>query len=404
MYKTILIVVLCLLGIFIHPFDPGLLDFIYRFIVFSLIVYLVYNIYRLPAEESEETPTITQSISTVVPDIFEIKSDWKVMELIDNDKRTIQFLKDQFDLLSSFVFPDNGWIFYRDQSLIKVIHQKTFIDLINPEFNDHFTISGLIQILDDKNDIIIENNIDKTRNLLPFYENIDYAAASFLGLSINVQNDEKLFFVFDSQHTEHFNREDIPLFSKLTENTSIWILNRVKAYTLFGDLKDQTNLLDFAKDLNSIKTISASLERFSLLISDEFEATRLTVSTLRKENSTGVIKKVVGQKDDFEENIEFPLDEGLTGWIMSKNKPYLIEDLEKGEYFIPRYNKNEKTNSGLRSFLGLPIEANDHIFGAITLEHRLPNKYSEKDKERLKNIVDIFSTSFLRFTSSKISS
>jgi len=403
MYKIILIVVLCLLGIFIHPFDPGLLDFIYRFIVFSSIVYLVYNIYRLPAEEAEETIATNQLVPTAVSDIFEIKSDWKLMELLNNDERTSQFLKDQFDLLASLVFPDNGWIFNRDQSKIKVIHQKTFMDQTVTDLKDQYAISGLIQILDDKNEIIIENNIDKTRNLLPFYEDIDYAPASFIGLPINIQNDEKLFIIFDSHNTEHFNREDITLFSKLVENTSIWILNRVKAYTLFRDLKDQTNLLNFAKDLNSIKTISASLERFSLLISDEFEATRLTISTLRKENNTGIIKMVIGQKDDFEENTEFPLDEGLTGWIMSKNKPYLIEDLEKGEYFIPRYNKNEKTNSGLRSFLGLPIEANDHIFGAVTLENRLPNKYSEKDKKRLKNIVDIFSTSFLRFTSSKIS-
>jgi signal transduction protein with GAF and PtsI domain len=101
------------------------------------------------------------------------------------------------------------------------------------------------------------------------------------------------------------------------------------------------------------------------------------------------------------ENVTFPLDEGLTGWIISKNKPYLIEDLEKGEYFIPRYNKNEKSNLGLRSFLGVPIEADDQVFGSVSLEHRLANKYNENDKKRIKHFVDIFSTTFLRSSSKK---
>lgn len=401
MYKTVLIVVLCLLGIFIHPFDPGLLDFVYRFIIFSVIVYLVYHLFHLPSQPVDETSTISQHIPAEFPDIFNLKGEWELSELIQNDERTNHFLKDQFDLFISFVFPDHGWIFYRDKDQLKVIHQRTFNDNGISDINDHYPVSGLLQILDEKNDILIENNIDKTKNLLPFYQDIDYAAASFLGLPLTVFTDEKLFFIFDSHHPEHFNREDLNLFSKLIENTGIWILNRVKAYSLFGELKEQTKLLHFATDLNSCKTISLSLDNFCLFISEEFEATRLTVSTLRKENNVGVIKKVIGQRDDFEENTEFPLDEGLTGWIMSKNKPYLIEDLEKGEYFIPRYTKKEKSNSGLRSFLGLPIEANDYIFGSVTLEHRTPHKYLEKDKERLKNIVDIFSTSFLRFTSSK---
>jgi GAF domain-containing protein len=74
----------------------------------------------------------------------------------------------------------------------------------------------------------------------------------------------------------------------------------------------------------------------------------------------------------------------------------LIDDLEKGEYFIPRYSKNEKTNFGFRSFLGVPIIAEDHIFGAVTLEHRRPNKFGDTDKRKIQEFVDTFSTTFLR--------
>ena len=90
------------------------------------------------------------------------------------------------------------------------------------------------------------------------------------------------------------------------------------------------------------------------------------------------------------------MDQGLTGWVIEKNKPYLIEDLEKGEYFIPRYTKEEKTNHGLRSFLVMPFEANGKVYGSLTLEHKIPQKYTEKDKHHLQQIISIFNTTYLR--------
>ncbi len=397
MYKTILIVALCLIGIFVHPFDPGIIDFIYRFIVFSIIVYLIYNIYQQTREsETEPIESFIKPVPAPIKDEFKISDEWHLDELIVGDERTKNYLIDQFDILTGLIFPDSGWIFYKDGDKITVVTHKSLSDQPVPDIQKNYPISGLIQILDEKDNIVIENNIDIADNLLPFYKDIDYSVKSFIGIPITLQNREKIFFVFDSHHTEHFNQEDISLFTKLAENTCIWVLNRVNAYALLSNIKNQTKLLDFSKDLNSSKTINSAIEKFALLISNEFEATRLTISLFKKDKNIGVIKKVIGQKDDFEENMEFTLDEGLTGWIISKQKPYLIEDLEKGDYFIPRYSKDEKTNFGFRSFLGVPIMADDQIFGAVTLEHRLANKFIENDKGKIKDFVDIFSTTFLR--------
>jgi signal transduction protein with GAF and PtsI domain len=148
--------------------------------------------------------------------------------------------------------------------------------------------------------------------------------------------------------------------------------------------------------LNGCKTISIAIEKLAKKISEEFEATRLTIATVRPNTNVAVIKKVIGQENDFKENFEFPLDEGLTGWVISKNKPYIIDDLEKGEYFIPRYNKDEKSNYGFRSFLGIPIKVEEKIFGAITLEHYITRKYGESEKVNLQRYIEIFSTTFLR--------
>ena len=132
-------------------------------------------------------------------------------------------------------------------------------------------------------------------------------------------------------------------------------------------------------------------------ISKYFEASRLTISVIRSESGKGVIKKVIGQQDEFMENKEFLLDEGLTGWIINKQKPYLIDDLEKGEYFIPRYSKDEKSNFGLRSFLGIPIVNDKLSYGALTLEHQLPKKYSKRDQLKIEKYIDIFNSYYSRY-------
>jgi transcriptional regulator with GAF, ATPase, and Fis domain len=398
MIRIISIIILALLGIFIHPFAPGTIDFIYRFIIFAVITYITYTSLRATTVLPNDVPEQEFSVKAADNKLeFEFKEDWNFEDLLQNDERTYLYLKDQFDILASMLFPDNGWIFYKkDVKVLKKIFNKTFSDNIPQTDSDEFEMVGLMEILDEKNEVLLENNLDKEANLLNFYLNQDYKAVSFIGIPVEIFGQEKIYIVFDSQNKEHFNREDQVIINKLRENIQVFILNRVKAYSLLNAVKEKENLLEFAQELNGSRTVSMAIEKMVAQLSKEFEASRLTVSLMSQKSDVGIIKKVVGQKDDFIENHEFSLEEGLTGWVMSKNKPYLIDDLEKGEYFIPRYTKTEKTNFGLRSFIGVPIENEGDVFGALTLEHRITNKYGEKDKEKLKNYIKIFATTFLR--------
>lgn len=397
MLKTVLIVALCLIGIFIHPFDPGVLDFIYRFIVFGAIVYLVYDVYRRSEEgvNPSSSPSIAPS-RPPVEDPIEISDHWHLASFVDNDERTLHYLIDQFDILASLLFPDNGWICYKNGAELSVLHYRFFSDQVVGEVEYKYPLSGLIQILDEKDGIVLENNLDKSESLIPFYRGTEYHAVSFIGLPVKLHEKDKLFFIFDSANSAQFNKDDITLLAKLLEGISNWLSNRTKAVSLYSELNTANKFLSFATHLNSSKSIATAIDRLCELISKEFEASRLTVSLRRRNEEKAVIKKVIGQKDEFDESFEFNFDEGLTGWVISKNKPYLIEDMEKGEYFIPRYTKTEKTNFGLRSFLGVPLAGDDYTFGALTLEHRMANKYTDSDKQKIRRIVEIFSSTFLR--------
>jgi transcriptional regulator with GAF, ATPase, and Fis domain len=206
-----------------------------------------------------------------------------------------------------------------------------------------------------------------------------------------------LFFLFDAKEKQHFNPEDRNIIINIGDGISTFIANRLMAYDLLERNKEGKRLLSFSKELNGCTTIAQAIDVLAMEISKYFEASRLTISTVRTESGKGIIKKVIGQQDEFMENKEFVLDEGLTGWVVSKQKPYLIEDLEKGEYFIPRYSKDEKSNFGLRAFLGIPIVNEQISYGAVSLEHQLPKKYSKKDQLRVEKFVDIFSSLYARY-------
>lgn len=395
MIKHYLTVFLILTGIFIHPFQSGVVDFIFRFVLFSVIVYLL--IFKKNSEHESDnrsrpspgkigTDPGTMAMSENIPDIFEY--------ILKNDKIMFEYLIHQFQIIDGIVFSDNGYLLtYDSKSRITIYHQKT----INQSEIDNYPLTGLLQLVDKKNDVLIENNLISDENLVNYLSVPDYNPGSFMGLPIAIREGKKLFFLFDAREKQHFNPEDRKIIKNIGNGVGTFIANRLNAVTLLEQVKENESLLLFSKSLIGCGTISAAIEVLAMQISKCFEASRLTICTVRSETGKGIIKKVIGQQDEFSENKEFTLDEGLTGWVISKQKPYLIEDLEKGEYFIPRYSKQEKSNYGLRSFLGIPIMNENVAYGAITLEHQLPKKYEKKDQIKIEKFIELFGSFYSRY-------
>jgi transcriptional regulator with GAF, ATPase, and Fis domain len=402
MIQLIIIIALAFLGIFVHPFPQGLGDFIFRFLDFVLIIYLLFNS-GFPAGRKKENiaaevPATVQEQKLNLEE--QVLQEYHLNDLLAYDERSIRYLIDQFEVIASLAFPDQGWIFLKqDPDKLKKIYYKNFTQTVLASLQEEYNLTGLTQILDEKNTILIENNLNQETQLVNFYNPAEYKPNSFMGIPLRLEEEAPLFFIFDAAHKENFNAADQALFEKIRDNTAIFMLNRLKAYSLLSTLKTKEKLMKLAVDLNSSKTISQALEKFARAMAHQFEASRLTISLAKTNSNIAVIRKVIGQGDEFGENTEFPLDEGLTGWVMSKMKPYVIEDLEKGEYFIPRYTKQEKTNYGFRSFLGVPLMVEDRVYGALTLEHNLPNKYSNASLDEIKNWVQIFSSTFGRQSS-----
>ena len=153
---------------------------------------------------------------------------------------------------------------------------------------------------------------------------------------------------------------------------------------------------NLADKLNLSPSLESSIGTFTQFLVDKFEASKLTVA-LRTSANEAVIQKAIGIEDPFKEGYAFPLDEGLNGWVITKNNAYLIDNIDKGEYFIPRFSRSEKTNYDLRSFLSTPISLDGKALGMITLEDKTENKYNDEDKDRLMLYSAILAKAIRRF-------
>lgn len=392
------ILILLFIGLFLHPFEFGIWDFIYRFLIFMLITYLIYrNLQLIKLDSTQETtvePTKTKVPLDTDLDNFD---NWNIDDLLNEDDTVKNYLHDQFHILASILIPDNGWIFYfNNENALKVIYQHSFSEETTEHVPDKIQINGILKILENRNEILIEDDLKTAIHSLTYYQGSNYIASSFIGIPIPIGEREKLLITFDSKTPQQFNHQDNPTIEKIVKGIQSTIHFRIKSVSLISKVNYNQKLLDFALNLNKSNTVSTAIKKLTEFISYEFEADRLTICTVQNDSSKAVIRQVVGQIDIFPQDTEFFIDEGLAGWVIGKKKPYLIEDLEKGEYFIPRYSKEEKSNYGLRSFLGIPFLNEDNVYGAVTLEHKVASKYSEYDKLYLQKVSEIFTTIFLR--------
>lgn len=143
--------------------------------------------------------------------------------------------------------------------------------------------------------------------------------------------------------------------------------------------------LDLERKLKSIDVEHQALGGFVQHIKKVLPLDRFTFCL--KEGDEGIIDYVFGQVDNMNQGMRFPLDEGLNGWILKRNMPLAIADIQGGNMMRSRYSRNEDTKHGLRSFLGIPLGSEENAWGCISLESRSTHQYDEKAKEVLSSLV-----------------
>ncbi len=403
MKKYILLYLLAIIGIFVEFGFLGIVgNIIFKLLIFGGISYYLYEIWRKSSEEpgaenrQEEESYPAMDTTAETDDV--VFDNATVQTILARDGTALEFVLNEFAVIWGFILPDNGYLFLgSSDGSFKMLHHKhkSYIQTQMDRGPD-----TLINLLDRGQSILIEKDIRPASNLLPFYQDDAYKPRTLLAIKTEVTERERLYFLFDSKTPNAFNSEDIPILETINSSVASVLNKLLEVDNLAGMLSRERQLLDSANTLNAAADLDSCIDVMSTIIANRFEATKLTIALINdgpNGNKTAVIKKAVGIDDPFKNGYEFSLEDGLNGWVLSKNKPYLLENIDKGEYFIPRFTKEEKTNYGIKSFLSVPVRMDDEAVGLITLEDTTINKYSEEDKKRLQNLSRIFAYALKRF-------
>jgi len=403
-YKYTVLYLLILIGILFEPDFLGTAgNVLLKVIILSGISYLLYDIWKNQGDTLSISDRDIDSSIMSEDDSFTQDSDEEIFEknsvqlsrLFQDNSTFREYLKNQFKIIWDFILPHNGYLLHADVSgNISVVHQDRKAE-IKSEVS--FSESPLFDLVDKNNGFLVENHLEKDTNLLQFYGASEYKPASLMAFSSEISRKDKLYWVFDADSNSFFNEDDFETLKRINAG-SIQLLNAgLQNYSLIDNLAEQKTRYEITEKLNKAVSVDSCIDIITDYLVGSFEASKLTIALLDPEKNEAVIQKAVGIDDPYKAGFSFPLDEGLNGWVIMKNKPYLLENIDKGEYFVPRFSRTEKSNYSLRSFLSAPISNNDSAYGMITLEDKIENKYNEEDKDRLISCCSILAAAIGRF-------
>jgi len=401
-YKLIGLYLLAVLGIFVEPeFLGSAGNIVFKLLILAGISYLVYEQWNTkPEDEEPEIIQPEQEHPAAVPEPVFDTIPAQLGTVFNNNDGLKQFLLNQFSIYWNYTLPQNGFLLYKDGSeKIQMLEQRTHQKI---PFNPETGFTALISLLGQNEGILIENNLRDANALFPFYDLSEYQPQSLLAFQTQLDTQQVLYWFFDANGSNYFNIQDKPILLQINMNTIFAVNESLNNQGLIDNSKEVMHLSNLAHLLNQALNFEQCIDIFTDFIINEFEASKFTIAIREADGESARIRKSIGIEDSYKTGALFRLDEGLHGWVILKNKPYLIDNIDKGEYFIPRFSRAEKTNFSLRSFLSVPLQEEDEAFGMVSLENKSENKYTENDKSRLISLSTILASAFRRFKENKI--
>lgn len=406
MLNYILVIIISLFGFFVNIESLGQTgNILIKILLFLGLGYIVYRQYAGSGliDDKEQTPKERQTENfTASPPIKQVvlsndeKGNLNTL-LSDNEISLNSFLISQFDILYNFFLPSNGYIFVENQENDFRLFHKSIKQGIS--WNEPTEIPNILKLLKNHSGkVLVENNLNSNSNILPYYNASTYSPGSVLSFFTTITEEKKIIWVFDAPATGYFNEEDFKVLTQVGFTTHYVITNAFKQKHTTEELVKEKKILMLTYKLNGCSTREELTTVFIEYLAGLFEAHKLTIAMIDMNNTQmATVIKTVGRVDSIKVGARFSLDEGLCGKVLSNKQIYLIEDIEKDGYFIPRFSKNEKTNYGLRSFLAIPLFNNSEIIGLVIMEHKSPGMYTTEHKLKLKEYSGYYSAALSRF-------
>lgn len=228
----------------------------------------------------------------------------------------------------------------------------------------------------------------------------EFEIRSYAAVPLHLEEKIIGVLIVGSEAEDHFGEEDLVFLERCGR-----LISHVTSTYHAGwrmEIRERLWLtqLELESELGKVKTEKEAFSVFATHVQKIFPFHRLTLCI--RDGEEGVIQHVYGQIDKLDVGTRFPLDEGLMGWILKRNAPLMIADMQEGNYVRPRYFQGEEGRHGLHSLLGLPLSRNETAWGCIALESRQTDQYHDREKQTLMQVLRYFESILERFRTEAI--
>lgn len=397
-FKYIGLYLLIILGLFVEPEFLGTVgNILFKVLILAGASYLLYEIWNMKElSEGEKDEALPQALPRSEPPkpVFESNSA-RLDHFVQNSDALKTYLENQFTLFWNYTLPHNGYLVFCYRSTPAKIFEQRSNSPVSQMTAMNF--SQLYSLLEKSDSILIENNLVDAGALFPFYNQEEYQPRSLLAFKTEINSEQALCWFFDADADNFFNNQDKQLFRQMNSNTLYAITETFQNKGLIEEYSEGQKISELSNQMNQASDFDQCIELFTDFLIDQFQASKFTIALREAGAETAEIKTSIGIDDSTKPGYSFTLSEGLHGWVILKNKPYLIDNIDKGEYFVPRFSRDEKTNYALRSLLSVPLQNGEDAFGMVSLEDKRENQYSEIDKKRLIRFTKILGSAYERF-------
>lgn len=398
------------IGFFPIGFDVTLWYIVFwKILSLTLLIALTGVNLLVPEEKNiDEYSTVTEnkipneSVPRESLDFFkDFENDLNELSNLDSKKDRKNFTKNLLTIIKK-TFVGNSVLLILQESQSNICNIESFVsdnsdDIINDKLSN---ANRLIGVIKEGKKSYFTSDSEEIKNLVEYYSENKMPSAMLMSkISIN----EKIagLLVIDSHDKSAYSEDDLTLVESYSELLSSTFSN----YDHLSEFENSTKLFSFFYEINKKLNENISVtEIFELLfniVKEVYPYDRLTISLYNKESGNAKIIKTDGIVDGNGENMEYPLEEGLNGWVIRKQKSYRLPDIEKDDLFLPRFTKNEKSNYEIRSFLGVPLTCHDSTFAVLSIESKKVDFYTERQEKILFMMANNFAAAIERSNSIK---
>src|SRR5512144_3228950 len=139
---------------------------------------------------------------------------------------------------------------------------------------------------------------------------------------------------------------------------------------------EMTALYETAKDLTAIRDVDQILAAIVRRARQLLHADMTYLSLNDEEEGASYMRVTDGALTAAFRNLRLPLGTGLLGLVAQTGEPYFTEDYQSDERFLHReYIDTAVAGEQIRAILGVPLEVEGKVIGALLAVHRTVRKF-----------------------------